>query len=376
MRRAIRLGTGALGLALFASGCGTNDFLGTDQLNPPENLSYEVEPSGTPGEPASVTLHWTAGSDATGWNVYSRETTSGSFGFRATTTSNSFHDEGRPALQYYITATDLNGLESGGSATVTIDERLALPKPASLQSVSLNGAIALIWADNAVLSNPSAFRTYRVYSASYDIDTNTCGATWNLEGTTVAPEFRAGALVNGVPQCFAISAISIEGFESEWSPTVGDTPRPDSRNVVLTARQVTDLTSGFRFWGDQNGDLKVQTGELGRIGSGSAIDLDFSAERDATGRIFLTPVRSGTMMQVYGNHAIADLTEIDFAPATGYARQALEALPGWGYVVQMNGGDQFFRYGALRVTHVGRDLIIFDWSFQTDPGNPELTRGR
>jgi len=30
------------------------------------------------------------------------------------------------------------------------------------------------------------------------------------------------------------------------------------------------------------------------------------------------------------------------------------------------------RYGALRVTHVGRDYVIFDWSFQTDPGNPEL----
>ena len=24
------------------------------------------------------------------------------------------------------------------------------------------------------------------------------------------------------------------------------------------------------------------------------------------------------------------------------------------------------------MTHVGRDYLIFDWSFQTDPGNPEL----
>jgi hypothetical protein len=29
-------------------------------------------------------------------------------------------------------------------------------------------------------------------------------------------------------------------------------------------------------------------------------------------------------------------------------------------------------YGGLRVTHVGTNYIIFDWSYQTDHGNPEL----
>ncbi|MEO8448781.1 MAG: hypothetical protein ABI647_03265 [Gemmatimonadota bacterium] len=374
--RPSRFSTVALGLVFLLGACQYHDSIGIGGLNPPQNLTYEVEPSGTPGEPAGITLHWTAGSDASGWNVYSSETASGSFSFRATTTSNSFHDEGRPALQYYVTATDLNGLESDGSNVVTVDERLALPKPASLQSVSLNGAIALFWADDAALSNPAAFRVYRVYSTAYDIDANTCGTSWSLEGTTVAPEFQVGALVNGVPQCFDVSAISVEGFESVWSPSVGDTPRPDSRNVALTARPVADATSGFRFWRDLNGDLKAQTGELGRIGSGSAPDIDFSVERDASGAMFLTPVRAGTTAQVYGTHAIGDLTDIDFAPLGGYARTRMEALPGWGYVFQMDGGDTFPRYGGLRVTHVGRDLVIFDWSFQTDPGNPELSRGR
>lgn len=46
-----------------------------------------------------------------------------------------------------------------------------------------------------------------------------------------------------------------------------------------------------------------------------------------------------------------------------------------GYLFQMNGGDSFFCYGARRVSHVGHDLIILDWAFQTDPGNPELSRG-
>jgi hypothetical protein len=42
----------------------------------------------------------------------------------------------------------------------------------------------------------------------------------------------------------------------------------------------------------------------------------------------------------------------------------------------MDGGDGLLRFGALRVTHVGQDLLIFDWAFQTDPGNPELLVGK
>jgi hypothetical protein len=48
-------------------------------------------------------------------------------------------------------------------------------------------------------------------------------------------------------------------------------------------------------------------------------------------------------------------------------------VPGYGYVFQMSGGDGFARYGAVRVTHASADYMIFDWSYQTDPGNPELS---
>jgi hypothetical protein len=50
----------------------------------------------------------------------------------------------------------------------------------------------------------------------------------------------------------------------------------------------------------------------------------------------------------------------------------LEASPGFGYVFEMDGGDGFLRYGAVRVTHVGQNFLILDWAFQTDRGNPEL----
>ena len=76
-------------------------------------------------------------------------------------------------------------------------------------------------------------------------------------------------------------------------------------------------------------------------------------------------------MRLYSNAPVADLTSIDFAPASGYARSMIQAVPGYAYVFEIVEGSTV-RYGALRMTHVGRDYLIFDWSFQTDPGNPEL----
>jgi len=76
-------------------------------------------------------------------------------------------------------------------------------------------------------------------------------------------------------------------------------------------------------------------------------------------------------MRLYSTTPLADLTSIDFAPASGYSRNMIQAVPGYGYVFQIVEGSTL-RYGALRVTHVGRDYLILDWSFQTDQGNPEL----
>jgi hypothetical protein len=38
----------------------------------------------------------------------------------------------------------------------------------------------------------------------------------------------------------------------------------------------------------------------------------------------------------------------------------------------MDDGIGFYKYGAVRITAVGSGYVIFDWSYQTDPGNPEL----
>jgi hypothetical protein len=258
--------------------------------------------------------------------------------------------------------------------------------PAELTSTSLNGAVALTWTDNAYIADPDNFQNYRIYSTSYNIDapqgTDPCGTSWRLEGTTVAPEFLVGAMVNGVSRCFAVSSMSRDGAESARSVAESDTPRPDSRNQVIYPVQTRPDSSGFRFW-DDDGDNVVEDGELGRVRDGGSSSVDFYVDRIGS-ELWITPVRAGTGVEFYSEDPVSDLTSIDEAPClaatdpnqcAAYSSAPIEALPGLGYAFEMTAGDEFLRFGSVRVTHVGTGFLILDWAFQPDPGNPELLVG-
>jgi hypothetical protein len=329
MRRALMMV--AVGMAIGACG---EDVLPPALLPAPENLFYELEASGDPDAPLGILLFWDFVDDPNLaiYRVYSRASTTESFGLRGETTSPTFHDGGDPDLEYFVVAVDINGVESPESETAVIDERLRLESPASITSTSLNGAIHLAWSDNPFQNEPSGFKQYRVYSASYSLDDNLCGEFWSLEGATVSPEFLVGAL------------------------------------------SIVSDSAGFRFWQDVNNDGQVGALELGVIADGNRGDIDFRVTTDGTA-LFITPVRAGTSITLWEDGPIDDLTSIDFAPLDGYSTVVRQALPGWGYVFEMDGGDGFARFGAVRVTHVGQKYMIFDWSYQTDPGNPELAIG-
>ncbi|MGH7718217.1 MAG: fibronectin type III domain-containing protein [Gemmatimonadaceae bacterium] len=347
----------------------TDTVIGPSELEPPSNLTYELLPSGDPEVPDGILLRWDEPNDdrVENYVVYSRGSTGDSWSRRAETTSASFHDTGLPHLQYFVTAQDFEGAESSASNTITVEERNRLPAPSQLISISLDRAVQLSWSANARLSDPSLFDYYRVYSTLYDLDAGTCdGTRWALEGSTVSEDFLATGLPNGVPRCFAVSAISWDGHESLWTTPRADTPRPDARNVVVFAVQASLGSSGFRFQG-------ASSGQLGAVLAGDRGDIDFRVERHGDGSLWFVPVRAGTRVTRYGTSPVADLTSIDIAPLGGFSTNPLQAVPGFGYVFEttLSGALHF---GAVRVTHVSSDYVILDWSYQTDPGNPELNR--
>lgn len=358
----------SLALLAVVAGC-TTEVVGPDTLGAPTNLAYQLVPSGDPDAPEGVVLSWEEPADdrVTNYVIYSRGSTSAGWSRRAETTSSTFHDAGTPHLQYYVASQDASGVESDRSNVVTVDIDDRLPAPSGLVSISLDRAVHLSWSANAYNADPDRFDYYRVYSTLYDLDAQLCDTDWFLEGTTVSDDFLMTGLTNGRPLCFKVSAVTRDGTESVASSFRADTPRPDARNVVVDAVQAAVATSGFRF------QLPGNTA-LGHVLAGDRTDIDFKVDRLADGTIQLVPVRSDVSMVLYSPNATDDLTSIDVAPPDNvFTRTPQAVLPGDGYVVRLM-ADGALHYGAIRITHVGRDYVIFDWAYQTDPGNPELTR--
>jgi len=120
MRRVVRYPL--LLLALAAPACKDVLVDGGTRPSTPANVGYALEPSGDPAQPLGILLFWddVPDGDLAAYRVYSRGSTSGSFGLRGETSSNTFHDNGVPHLQYFVTAIDDAGNESGGSASESL----------------------------------------------------------------------------------------------------------------------------------------------------------------------------------------------------------------------------------------------------------------
>jgi hypothetical protein len=331
-------------VALAACSSSNANITGTSPLTAPTNLSYQLIPSGTPDAPVGIDLSWAPVTDpnVTNYAVYSSPTLGGTFNLRAQTTS--------------------------ASNTITVDNTELLPSPAGLFAIALNQAVQLSWSSNARTANPSAFSYYRLYSTAYDLDNNLCDTTWVLEGTTVSEDFIASGLPNGQPRCFDVSAISADGHESTWPTPVASTPRVDARNVLLFASQDSVNKSGFSF------DLP-STGALGQVLAGNRTDIDFRLDRHGDGTLWMVPVRTGTSVALFSTQAISDLTSIDLAPESGYSTSAIQAQVSFGYVFETTLPDGL-HFAGLRITAVGPNYVIFDWSYQSDHGNPMLDVAR
>jgi hypothetical protein len=331
----------------------------------PTNVAYELTPSGDPFAPSGLLMTWDppANGRALTYEVYGRSG-NGGFGLRATTTSPSFHDVGLPQAEYYVRALDASGAELGRSETIVVDERYRLAAPQALTSITLNGAVQLIWSDNVVRTDVEIFSYYRVYSA-LQTTVGGCDETWYLEGTTSGEAFIVTNLDNGVGLCFAVSAVSFDGHESLWSNLRFDMPRVDARNVRLYVATTRPDSGAFVFFEDG-------TRRTGVVTTTARPDADVMVQRLSDGTFWLVPGRLGSTVQQYGIAPVTELTSIDRAPSSGYSTNGIRALPGYGYVLRLEKADGV-HYAGLRVAYVGDDHVVFDWSYQPGVG-AELSR--
>ncbi len=270
--------------------------------------------------------------------------------------------------EYYVASVSPSGLENPSEWSVEVYVPIAdpPPDPGMVEVVALDNANYLRWSNNA--RNDSDFSFYRVYLMGNGGDNFILGET-DSEG------FLDLLAVNGDSYSYFISSVDDQGHESFGSGTATGTPRPDYHGEWIYAYEDVPTQAGFRFSQDE---LTYP------ILDGNAPTRHFRVEVDANGW-WLVP---GPGTEVYdgffettalkcGVDSDSDCVALDQAPLAGYTNLDMPLYPQTTYVLRVVGDDGLTHYGVIRVTLLGFDqddasIMIFDWAYQLQAGNPNL----
>lgn len=326
----------------------------------------------------AVHLSWELDSrwDGEPFRIYSRRITDPSF-FLVAEVSNcqngqcSYRDVNVAApvvYEYYVAAVDpATGDEASSAVSIEVEvpEAIPPPVPGEVDAVPLDDAVYLRWNDASRAASDFAF--YRVYLEGGD------GSTLLL-GETDSEGFLDLLVENGNTYGYFVTSVDDLGHESGGSSLAEGTPRPDFSGEVLFAYEDVAAESGFRFQESEATDP---------IRHGDSPERHFRLEVDEAGW-WLVP---GPGVEVHrdaflvsqlrcGPAADAGCTDIRMAPSTNYSGEDIGLQAGLAYVIRVPGPTDGWRYGAIRVTHVGfaQDgaVAIFDWAFQIQEHNRAL----
>lgn len=321
-----------------------------------------------------VTVSWELAPewDGEAFRIYSRRTTDASWFFIAEVTSCSdglcsYEDRNVVASQtyeYYVAAVGSGGESSTSAVSVFVPTFTPPPVPDAPYVIALDGANYLTW--GTASRGAGDFSYYTVY-----LDDG--GATFLL-GETDSEGFLDLLAENGSTYSYFVTAVDSDGHESTGSALASGTPRPDYHGEWIYAYEDVPGSSGFFFQADEG---------TSPIVDGNAGGWDFRLRSDGT----QWWLETGTSAAVYDNGGFVttalkcgpaadfDCTDVSVAPTTNYATGLFELFPQTTYVVRVNDTDGF-HYGAIRVEFLGFDqsdaIMIFDWSFQLQPGNVNL----
>jgi hypothetical protein len=325
------------------------------------------------GYPA-VDLTWLP---PTQWNnevfrVYGRRSGAASWTLMATVTSCTtagcvYRDRNvtpGQSYDYYVAAYNGSNETSTEFSEVARVPSAARPgAPTGLDAVGLDRAAFLRWAAPA-----GGIARYHVYLTSLD------GAAHQYRvGDTDGRGFLDPSTANGSEFGYRIAAVDTFGHFSNLSAQVTVVPRPDYTAELLYAFADVPAQSGFQFQLDDASDPIV---------AGNSTGAHFRLEAGAAG-FRIVPLNGVQVTEfgyttalVCGPGADAGCTSARVAPATGYSTAALRVNPEFSYVLRVP-TPQGPRHGVVRVTLLGqdqsgRDLMIFDWAYQTVPNEPRL----
>ena len=326
----------------------------------------------------SVTVTWEL---APAWNgeafrVYSRRVTDPDFFFIAEVTScaqevctyEDLNVTPGQTFEYLVSAVSPSSgveTESANSVEVFVPQPIAPPIPDATRVVALDNANYIVW--GTASRSAADFSHYKVYLDD--------GVDSFLLGETDSEGFVDLLASNGQTFSYFLTAVDSDGHESEGSVLGEGTPRPDFTGELMYDFFDVQASSGFRF---------VEDEFTLPIIDGSAVDRHFRLETDVNGWWLVpgpqTTVTAGEATTALRCGVAADATCVDLVtapPLAAFGAQDVQLTTQQSYVLRVMGDDAQFHYGVLRVDLLGFDqnddaLMIFDWAYQLQAGNPNL----
>lgn len=219
--------------------------------------------------------------------------------------------------------------------------------PRGLYSVTGDQQVTLRWLANTE-GDISGYRIYEAPCASGS------SCPYNRVGTTTSTSFVVGGLANGTTRYYAVAAVDDAGNEGDLSyETVFDTPRPEGFGATLANFVNGTAGAGWDF-----------SASITRSSDHAETDVFFGYN----GNVYQMFARD-LMTDIQDMGWAGNLDAIDYAPSAGWSPTGtVEVIPGHCYVVWTRDNH----YAKFRVTSLSPSSVVFDWAYQTDPGNGEL----
>ncbi|HEX2076308.1 MAG TPA: hypothetical protein VHG08_01330 [Longimicrobium sp.] len=391
MRNKIRFLTAAAGLVLLAACDNDPDVVIVDPGDPPgqptdlfATYAWVLEDfdNGQPVGYPSVQVTWfpPAQWDDEVFRVYAKRVSAASFTLIATvtscTTAGCVYTDRNVAYgqeyEYYVAAYDESSDQETSSDfrdVVRIPANQRPATPTGLASANLDNAVFLQWQPNG--ANGENVSRYLIYLTRLDNQT-----TLYRVGETDGTGFLDQRAENGSRFGYRVATVDTMGHVSNLSAEVVGVPRPDFTGELVYAFADSALASGFRFQSDE---------ATNPILPGNSASAQWRLESDASG-YRIVPM-NGTQVTEWGRTtalvcgpgADASCTAARVAPSAGYTTAPIPVDAEYSYVFRVTGSDGQPHYAVLRVTMLGtdqngKDLMIFDWAYQTVPNEPQLER--
>ena len=237
--------------------------------------------------------------------------------------------------------------------------------PRGLYSITGNNQVTLVWLAN---TEPDVEGYDVWWNYSFEGEYSYLGTVRHDENAYEF-EFVDSGAANSETYFYAVTAFDRQGNESDLSfDSVQDTPRPDGFSVVLTNAEDPGARDSAGF--DLESKLIVAADD-------PRADFHYVHYEDNGMDHYL--IQTGVWNGAWDHVQVQDMgwtdsfDEIGYAPSGGWSESGIaEAIAGHTYVLLTQEGSNGY-YAKIWLRAVSSSHITFDWAYQADPWNRELS---